>query len=123
MNVTSLHYFRIGLLARNVPGSRYASSMQPSKIWLQPGWRMNVGDLVYAVLLNSANDASVVLAEGLAGSVPRFANLMNTAAYELGATHSHFINPNGLPEEEHFSTAQDLAIIMHHALKIPRLRA
>lgn len=120
--LTALVALRTGLLHRDLPVSRYASSMQPAKIWLQPGWRMNVEDLVYATLLNSANDASVVLAEGLAGSVPRFADLMNATAYELGATRSHFVNPSGLPEEGHLSTARDLATLMHHALQIPRLR-
>jgi D-alanyl-D-alanine carboxypeptidase len=73
-------------------------------------------DLVYAVLLNSANDASVVIAEGLSGSVEAFAGRMNAHAMAVGATQTNFVNPNGLPADNHYSTARDLAKIFDHAL-------
>jgi len=113
---------RSGQLDRSLRVSRNATRMQPSKIWLQPNWEMNALDLVYAILLNSANDASVVLAEGLAGSVQRFAREMNEAARTLGAKHSRFVNPNGLPAKGHYSTARDLTLIMRGALRYPLLR-
>jgi D-alanyl-D-alanine carboxypeptidase len=96
--------------------------MQPTKIWLKPGWVMNVEDLLYAVLLNSANDASVVVAEGVGGTVPNFARMMTETANELGATRSRFVNPSGLPGRGHYSTVRDLATIMHHALRTEPLR-
>jgi len=89
---------------------------------LLPGQRLNLEDLVYAVLLNSANDASVVVAESLAGSVPEFADRMNARARQLGALHSHFVNPHGLTAENHYSTVRDLATIFRHGLQLPKFR-
>ena len=80
---------------------------------------MRLRDLVYAILLNSANDASVVIAEGLAGSVPSFAERMNAKARSVGALNTHFVNPNGLPAENHYSTARDLVVMFSHALRDP----
>jgi D-alanyl-D-alanine carboxypeptidase (penicillin-binding protein 5/6) len=120
--LTAIVALEYGELGRAVPVSRYATTMQPSKIWLRAGWRMNLEDLLYATLLNSANDASVALAEGVAGSVPEFAILMNATARALGAEHSNFVNPNGLPAAEHYSTVFDLAKIMRHVARNPRLR-
>jgi D-alanyl-D-alanine carboxypeptidase len=74
------------------------------------------------MLLYSANDASVALAEGLAGSVGGFSDLMNSTAWRIGATRSHFENPSGLPGARHYSTVRDLATIMHHALQRPVIR-
>jgi D-alanyl-D-alanine carboxypeptidase (penicillin-binding protein 5/6) len=110
-----------GRLASSVYVSKYASQMQPSKIGLRPGWAMNVNDLVYAILLNSANDAAVTLAEGLSGSVEEFAAVMNRTAWRMGALNSHFVNPSGLPADDHYSTVRDLATIMHHALQVDSL--
>ncbi len=121
--LTSVVAMKSGRLDRNVKVSKHASSMQPSKIWLQPGWTMNMRDLVYAMLLKSANDASVVVAEGLAGSVQNFSQRMNTTARSLGARGSNFVNPNGLPARGHYSTAADLAVIVRHALTIPGMRS
>jgi D-alanyl-D-alanine carboxypeptidase (penicillin-binding protein 5/6) len=120
--LTAIVAMKSGRLDRNVKVSKFASSMQPSKIWLQPGWSMNIRDLVYAMLLRSANDASVVVAEGLAGSVQNFSRRMNTTAKSLGAQRSNFVNPNGLPARGHHSTAADLAAIVRHALTIPDMR-
>jgi D-alanyl-D-alanine carboxypeptidase len=116
--LTAYLALRSGRLASSLTVSRYAASMQPSKIGLKPGWSMNVNDLVYATLLNSANDASVVLAEGLAGSVPEFAQHMNQTAWRLGARNSHFVNPNGLNDDGHYSTVRDLTTIMRAALAV-----
>jgi D-alanyl-D-alanine carboxypeptidase (penicillin-binding protein 5/6) len=103
--------------------SRQAAAAPPSKIGLRPGWRMRVRDLVYALLLNSANDAAVVIAEGLSGSVPEFAERMNVEARLLGATNTHFVNPNGLPAANHYTTARDLATMFAHALQNPEFEA
>jgi D-alanyl-D-alanine carboxypeptidase (penicillin-binding protein 5/6) len=120
--VTAMVAMNSGRLDRNVRVSKHASSMQPSKIWLQPGWTMNMEDLVYAMLVKSGNDASVVVAEGLAGSVQSFSNQMNTTVRSLGAQNSHFVNPNGLPAKGHYSSASDLALVVRHALTIPKMR-
>lgn len=108
---------RSGRLNNSVYVSKYAASMQPSKIGLRAGWSMNVSDLVYATLLNSANDAAVALAEGLSGSVEDFAARMNRTAWQMGALNSHFVNPSGLPDDDHYSTVRDLTTIMRHALQ------
>ncbi len=120
--LTSVVAMKSGRLDRNVRVSKHASSMQPSKIWLKSGWTMNMRDLVYAMLIKSANDASVVVAEGVAGSVQNFSRRMNSTAKSIGARRSNFVNPNGLPARGHYSTAADLAVIVKHALTIPGMR-
>jgi D-alanyl-D-alanine carboxypeptidase len=109
-------------LDRRVPVSAYAAGTAPSKLWLKPGQTMAVRDLLYAVLLKSANDAAVVVAEGVAGSVPAFSRQMNAKARAIGATRSSFSNPHGLTQEGHLSTAADLARIFRHAMDSPLLR-
>lgn len=102
--------------------SKYASTMPPSKAGLRAGWLLSARDLLYALLLRSSNDASVVIAEGVSGSVPNFARLMNATARSLGATDSNFVTPNGLPAPGHLSTVRDMAVIMRHALLTPGMR-
>ncbi len=121
--VTAILAVQSGRLDDSFRVTAEAAQAPPSKISLQPGWRMRLRDLVYAVLLNSANDASVVIAEGLGGSVPAFAERMNARARALGATHSHFVNPNGLPAADHYSTARDLATMFEYALQDPVFRS
>ncbi len=120
--VTAMVAVKGNHMNRTVRVSRHASRMQPTKIWLQPGWTMNVRDLVYAILLRSANDASVAIAEGVSGSVTGFAREMNSTAKAIGARNSHFVNPNGLPARGHYSSAADMALIVSHALAQPELR-
>jgi D-alanyl-D-alanine carboxypeptidase len=105
-----------------LPVSVYASTMPASKAYLRPGWELSARDLLYALLLKSANDSAVVIAEGVGGSVPGFARLMNSTARGLGATDSNFVTPNGLPSENHYSTARDMALILRQALLTPGLR-
>jgi D-alanyl-D-alanine carboxypeptidase (penicillin-binding protein 5/6) len=109
-------------LGRSFAASPEACQTAPSKVNLLPGQRLNLEDLVYAILLNSANDASVVIAESLSGSVPEFADRMNARARQLGALHSHFMNPHGLTADGHYSTARDLATIFRHGLQLPKFR-
>jgi len=117
--VTSLLALESGRLDEPLRVTPQAAQAPPSKIGLQPGWKMRLRDLTYAVLLNSANDASVVIAEGLAGSVSSFAQRMNAAARQLGARNTHFVNPNGLPDANHYSTARDLATMFGYAMQNP----
>lgn len=99
--------------------SRNASSAEPSKIWLRPGEKYRSIDLIKAVLMSSANDASVALAEAVAGSESKFTNLMNSKARSLGARHSNFMNSSGLPAKNQYSTAYDMARIIKAALNNP----
>jgi D-alanyl-D-alanine carboxypeptidase len=99
-----------------------AADTPPSKINLRPGQRMRLEDLLYAVLLKSANDAAEVVAEGLAGSETAFAARMNEKAQELGARTAHFVNPHGLSTPGHVASARDLAVIFRHALGLPLFR-
>ncbi len=96
--------------------------MPASKLYLRPGQTLTIEDLLYGLLLSSANDASVVLAEGIGGSVEHFAEMMTKKAHEIGATNSHFTNPHGLTAPDHYSTARDLALLFRYAMKNPMFR-
>jgi len=102
--------------------TKSATHVPSSKLYLRPGQAMTIDDLLYGLLLSSANDASLVLAEGIAGSVARFAEMMTNKAREIGATNSHFTNPHGLTAPEHYSTARDMALIFNYAMKNPAFR-
>ncbi len=88
-----------------------------SSIWLEPGEKHSVEDLLMSMMLKSANDAAAALAIGVAGSVEEFAEMMNAKVKELGLTDSHFVNPNGLHDDDHYTSAYDLAMITREALK------
>lgn len=117
--VTAMVALESGRLDDSLWVSRDAALTPPSKISLRAGWRVHLRDLVYAVLLSSANDASVVIAEGLSGTVEQFADRMNRHARRLGAWNTHFVNPNGLPADNHYSTARDLATMFGRGLENP----
>jgi D-alanyl-D-alanine carboxypeptidase (penicillin-binding protein 5/6) len=102
--------------------SSYAAATAPSKINLRPGQRMRLRSLLYALLLNSANDAATVIAEGLAGSEAAFADRMNARAEELGAKTVRFKNAHGLTAPGHEASAKDLAVLFRHGLKLPAFR-
>lgn len=91
--------------------SELATAVGESEVGLVPGERWTVRDLLYALLVRSANDAAVALAEHVGGSVEGFAELMNERAAELGLTNSSFTNPHGLDENSHYSSASDLAVM------------
>lgn len=84
---------------------------------IQIGETLSVKDLLYALMLQSANESAVILAEHVSGSQEAFANLMNEKAKELGCKNTHFINPNGIHDENHYTTAYDLALIAQYAMK------
>ncbi|HEX9443124.1 MAG TPA: D-alanyl-D-alanine carboxypeptidase [Candidatus Binatia bacterium] len=102
--------------------SKSATLVPSSKLYLKTGQKMSVRDLLYALLLTSANDAGMVLAEGIGGSVERFSEMMTKKAHDIGALNTHFVNPHGLTAPEHYSTARDLALIFNYALKNPTFR-
>ena len=117
--VTALLALQSGRLDDSLSVTAEAAHAKPSTISLRPGWRMRLRDLVYAMLLNSANDASIVIAQGLSGSVRSFAERMNAQARALGATNTHFVNPNGLPAADHYTSARDLATMFSTAMQNP----
>ena len=84
---------------------------------LQPGEQLTVEQLLKVMLVHSANDAANVLAYHVSGSIEGFANLMNQKVSELGLTNTHFTNPSGMHDENHYTTAYDLAIIMKYCMK------
>jgi D-alanyl-D-alanine carboxypeptidase len=91
--------------------SANAVAQQPSKMGFKAGTRVSVDNALKMIMVKSANDMAVVLAEGVGGSMANFANEMNRAAQRLGMTQSSFVNPNGLPAENQVTSARDLAIL------------
>lgn len=102
--------------------SEYACSMGGSQIYLEPGEQMTISELLKSVAVGSANDASVVLAEHIMGSETSFVDAMNNRAKSLGMNNSHFVNCNGLDEENHYSSAMDVAIMSRELLKHDAIR-
>ena len=92
------------------------TGIEGSSMYLTPGQELTVRDLLLGLMLASGNDAAVALACITAGSVEDFAALMNEKAEDLGCENTHFINPNGLDDPEHYSTAHDLAIMTREAI-------
>lgn len=88
-----------------------------SHIALEPGEILTLKDLLYALMLPSANDAAAVIAKHYGGSIEEFVEQMNEKAKELGAHNTNFVNPHGLHDENHYSTASDLALITKYAMK------
>ena len=98
-------------------------NIEGSSAYLKVGDILTMEELVYALLLQSANDAAVAIANHVAGSVEDFALLMNEKARELSLTDTHFTNPHGLDDEEHYTTARELSLIAKEALSFDELKA
>jgi len=96
-----------------------ASGVEGSSVWLSPGENHSLKDLLYALMLRSGNDAATAIAIHIGGSVEGFVNMMNNTAKKIGANNTHFVNPHGLHDDNHYSTAYDLALIASYALKNP----
>lgn len=84
---------------------------------IKAGDQMTLNQALHLLLINSANDAAIMIAEGIAGSVEAFADMMNEEAVAIGATNSHFVNPHGLSDDNHYTTAYDMYLIMNAAVK------
>jgi D-alanyl-D-alanine carboxypeptidase len=97
--------------------SRSAAAQSPVKMGFPPGTTLTVDNAIKMLLVKSANDMAVVLAEGVAGSIESFAELMNEHAQRLGMLQSHFVNPNGLPDEGQIVSARDMAILARAAIR------
>lgn len=83
---------------------------------IKEGDQMTLDQALHLLLINSANDAAVMIAEGIAGSIEAFSDMMNEEALMLGATNTHFVNPHGLPDDNHYTTAYDMYLIMNEAV-------
>ena len=103
--------------------SAHAAGTEGSTIWLEPGDKITLRELLYGMMLHSGNDATVAVAEHIAGSVDAFARLMTEKAKELGATDTHFVNANGLPDDAHYTTAHDMALIASYGYSLPGFEA
>ncbi len=88
-----------------------------SQIYLIPGEQLTLEQLIYALMLSSANDAAIAIAEHISGSVESFSDLMNLKAKEVGTNNTNFVNPNGLHNDNHYTTARDLAKIAYYCMK------
>lgn len=99
------------------PISRKASRKGGSRMFLSEGARVKLEDLIRGIVIQSGNDACIVVAEGLAGSEEAFATLMNAKAKELGLVGSSFANATGWPDPNHYMTAKDLAVLAERLLQ------
>ncbi|MBX9757237.1 MAG: serine hydrolase [Beijerinckiaceae bacterium] len=106
----AVHERRLSLETPLVVSNR-AARMAPSKMGFKPGTEVTLENALKMIMVKSANDISVTIAEGVSGSVEKFADEMNQVAAALGMRQSHFVNPNGLHHEQHVSSAQDMAIL------------
>ncbi|MDW8029744.1 MAG: D-alanyl-D-alanine carboxypeptidase family protein [Armatimonadota bacterium] len=120
--MTAVLILEIGKLEDWVEAPKEAAFTGESSMGLKEGERVKMKDLLEAILVRSANDACVAAAIHLSGSVEKFVNLMNEKAKDLGMTDSHFVNPHGLHDPNHFTTAKDLLILTRYALQNPTFR-
>ncbi|WP_077610817.1 D-alanyl-D-alanine carboxypeptidase family protein [Clostridium sp. Marseille-P2415] len=89
---------------------------------IKPGDKITLEQLLYGLMLPSGNDAGAAIAVHMAGGVDQFSRMMNEEALKIGATGTHFVNPHGLSNEDHYTTAYDLYLIFQEALKYPEFR-
>jgi D-alanyl-D-alanine carboxypeptidase (penicillin-binding protein 5/6) len=120
--LTALLVIEAGDLDKLVTVDISDTKVEPTKLELQPGEQYTRRQLLYGLMLKSANDVAMTLARDNAGSVDAFAEKMTRRAAELGATNSHFANPNGLHDLTHYTTARDLALIARAAMEQPFFR-
>jgi D-alanyl-D-alanine carboxypeptidase len=97
--------------------SPLAASQSPSKMGFRPGTQLTVDNTLKMMLVKSANDMAVVLAEGVGGSIDGFSVMMNNTARQLGMTQTNYVNPNGLPADEQITSARDMAILARAFIK------
>jgi serine-type D-Ala-D-Ala carboxypeptidase (penicillin-binding protein 5/6) len=121
--LTALIVAEAGYLDQSVTVEQTDTQAEPVRLNIKPGEVYERIDLLRALLVKSPNDVARCLARDNAGSIEAFADKMNAKARALGATHSHFVNPNGLPIPDQYSTARDLAIIARAAYSNPTIRS
>src|ERR1700676_3944695 len=120
--LTALLVAEHGGLDNSVRVAAEDCAVEPTKLGFRPGEIYTKRQLLAAMLVHSCNDVAVCLARNDAGNIASFARLMNAKAAQLGAANSHFVNPNGLPKQNQFSTARDMARIAFAVYHNPTLR-
>ncbi|ADI30965.1 D-alanyl-D-alanine carboxypeptidase family protein [Methylotenera versatilis] len=98
-------------LTQTLPVSELAWKVEGSKMFIEPNKPVTVDELLHGTIIQSGNDSSIALAEGIAGTEPQFADMMNKEAARLGMKNTHYMNATGLPDAQHFTTADDLATL------------
>jgi D-alanyl-D-alanine carboxypeptidase (penicillin-binding protein 5/6) len=117
--MTAIVAIEQGNLSDLVSTSKRAAGREGSSIYLKLGEQMSLQNLLYGLMLRSGNDAATAIAEHVGGTEEGFTYLMNEKAQMLGMAHSHFMNPHGLDVKDHYSTANDMAVLTAYALKNP----
>lgn len=120
--MTALIALENGNLEDKVKISNDAVGIEGSSIYLYENESISLEDLLYGLMLRSGNDASIAIAKHISGSVEEFVSIMNDKAKEIGAINTNFTNPHGLPHENHYSTAYDLALITKSAMELEKFR-
>lgn len=115
--MTALLAIEYGDLDSIVKIKESAVGVEGSSIYLRKDEEISLRDLIYGLMLRSGNDAAVAIAEHISGSVDKFVELMNKRAKEIGAVNTNFVNPHGLHDPNHYSTAYDMALITREAMK------
>jgi D-alanyl-D-alanine carboxypeptidase (penicillin-binding protein 5/6) len=98
-------------LTQTLPVSLLAWKVEGSKMFIEPNKPVTVDELLHGMIIQSGNDASIALAEGIASTEPLFADIMNKEALRLGMKNTHYMNATGLPDPQHYTTAADLALL------------
>ncbi|MDR0930268.1 MAG: D-alanyl-D-alanine carboxypeptidase [Clostridiales bacterium] len=104
-------------LDKTITATNTIYQSEGTSLYLKVGEQMTLEDALYGLLLESGNDVALAIAESIGGSVDNFVDMMNKKCYELGLSNTHFVNPHGLSDDEHYTTAYDLAQITRQALK------
>lgn len=121
--MTAVCAIESGDLSREITVTKEAAGVEGSSVYLKVGDKLTLRELVMALMLESANDAATAIAIGISGSVEAFADLMNSKAAELKLNDTHFTNPHGLSDEDHYTTARDLAHLAAYALQNETFRS
>jgi len=120
--LTTIIALEISNLKDEVTISKNVPLVEGTKVYLREGEKVTLEELLNAAMVHSANDAALAIAEHISGSQEKFAKLMNEKAKEIGAKNSNFVNPHGLTDEKHVSTAYDLALIAKYAMQNAKFR-
>lgn len=120
--MTALLALEQGDLEELVPVPKEAAGTEGSSMYLKAGEKLSLCDLLYGLLLTSGNDAAVAIACHIGGSIEGFADMMNEKALALGCENTHFVNPHGLHDPEHYTTALDLCTIARAAMELETFR-
>lgn len=121
--MTALLAIEMGDLDSAVTCSQNAYGVSGTSIYLQEGETLTLREMLLGLMLASGNDAAVAIAEHIGGTMEAFIGLMNARAQSIGAVNTHFANPHGLPDDAHYTTAYDLALIAREAMQNDTFRS